>query len=182
MRTPGLRNSLLATGLVLGLGACAYDMVGLNKATAGIQVVPGQQQLPTLPQFLHRVEKARGQTLGVGERAAIGSLAQATVERLEASHDQLFASLGRSTGVNPAALKLLLPNTVKPMSDEQLLSRLEQKMGRKLSSSDHAQIRQANSQRNQALSAALQGFASDVSSRSGLQLSTVMNLLPILGI
>ncbi len=178
---PVLRNSLLAASLALGLGACAYDMVGLNKATTGVSL-HGQPQLPTLPLFLQRLEQARGQSLGVSERAAIGSLAKATADRLEATHDQLFNSLGQSTGVNPAALKLLLPNAVKPMSDEQLLSRLEQKMGRKLADSDGSQVKLANNARNQALKNTLQDFAQDVGRRSGVSPTTVMNLLPVLGI
>lgn len=175
-------HALAMATLMLMLQACAYDMVGLNKATAGVGVVPGQPALPTLPQFLGSLEKARGTQLSVTERAAVGSMVADTRNLVENSQAGFYDSLGDITGVNGVALKLLVPEASRTISNQELVERLENKMNRKLNSNDASRIHSANQARVQALAGIRNEFSEKVGKRIGLPRESVSSLIPALGI
>lgn len=177
-----LRLALLATAIAASLTGCAYDMVGLNSSAQGGGTTAGQPaSLPTLPQFLGRLESARGKALTVTERAAVSGIAVETKGLLNGTQNRFFDVLGQASGINSDAIKLLVPDAAKPIGNSELVSKLESKLGRKLGTADAAMIKTANTLRSGSLESLKDGFADKVGNRTGVGKETVLALMPLLG-
>lgn len=132
--------------------------------------------------FLAKIEAARGTALSVAEKGQITTLTQDGKALLDKTQDGFVNKIAGLAGMDPAIVKALFPEAAQPVSGSSAVSKLEEKLGRKLGFIEGPAIKAAASLRNNTLETAKGGVAEKVGKAVGMDKETILSLLPLVGL
>ncbi|PQA46757.1 hypothetical protein [Amnimonas aquatica] len=179
-----LLTAITLSGSLLALSACA-GLGGSNTGSAsGSATASTNSSVATqsqTQQFIAAVESKRGTALTAAEKIQLQGLAGATKLGLNNAQSGFLDKIGAQVGLDGTVVAALFPQAGKPVSESSVVSKLESKLGKKLTSADQAAVKAATSLRNNSVGGLKSTLASNIGSRIGMDASVVESLLPLLG-
>ena len=171
-----LSASLLALTGCAGLGGTSTASGSATASTNSSVATQSQTQ-----QFISAVESKRGTALTAAEKIQLQGLSGATKLGLNNAQSGFLDKIGAQVGLDGTVVAALFPQAGKPVSESSVVSKLESKLGKKLTSADQAAVKAATSLRNNSVGGLKSSLASNIGSRLGMDATVVESLLPLLG-
>lgn len=167
---------------VLPLGLCLSgcpmgDFIAPPSATGS--AAPSQPM--NVAGFLNRLESARGSALSVAEKAAVGGAVMQTRSLLDSGQQRFISSVSQVSGLDPATLGILFPPATQPVSQLEVVSKLESKVGHPLGSAEAQLAKAATALRNNSLASLKSNLVGKVANQVGMDAAFVESLMPLLG-
>lgn len=146
---------------------------------ADATTVPGM--VVQIPAFLTKVESVRGKALTVAEKTAAASIITEGNNTANGIQTKFLGAVSKASGLDVATLGLLFPSTTKSVSNSDLTSKIEAKMGSKLGFMQRTAVTSANTLRNSSLDGLKGTLTNGVAQKLGMDPTLVTGLLPLLG-
>ncbi|HEX6592599.1 MAG TPA: hypothetical protein VF050_11415 [Moraxellaceae bacterium] len=137
--------------------------------------------LANLPAFLTKLDALRGQALSVAEKATVTDAVTQGDSALNGIQNKFLGAISTATGLDAGTLGAIIPSATQPVSNSDLTSKLESKLGKKLGFLQSSGVKAANSLRNNSLDSLKTSLANGVASKVGMDPATITSLLPMLG-
>lgn len=137
--------------------------------------------LAQLPAFLTKLDTLRGTALSVAEKATVTDAVTQSNSALNGIQNKFLGGIASATGLDAATLGAIIPSATQPVSNSDLTSKLESKLGKKLGFMQSTGVKAANSLRNNSLDGLKSSLANGVASKIGMDPATITGLLPMLG-
>lgn len=134
-----------------------------------------------LPAFLTQLDTVRGKALTVAEKTAVTNVVNRGNTTVNGIQDQFLSGVSKASGLDTATLGVLFPSATKPVSNSDLSTKLEGKMGSKLNLVQKAAVTSANTLRNNSLDGLKTSLSNGVGKKLGMDPALVTSLLPLLG-
>jgi hypothetical protein len=131
--------------------------------------------------FLARLESMRGTALTTAEKTAVGGAVQQTRGLLDGGQQRFLSAVSQVSGLDAATLGIIFPPATQPVSQTDVVAKLESKAGRKLGSVETQAAKAATTLRNSSLASLKSNLATRVGQSVGMDAATVEGLLPLLG-
>ncbi|MDF3030578.1 MAG: hypothetical protein K0R03_1136 [Moraxellaceae bacterium] len=173
-----MKKLLVILPLGLCLAGCPMDGY-LGQPSAGTAAAPSTPM--NLTTFLSRLESARGTALTTAEKTAVGGAVQQTRSLLDGGQQRFIGAVSQVSGLDPATLGILFPPATQPVSQTDVVAKLESKAGRKLGGIESQAAKAAASLRNNSLASLKTNLAGRVAKEVGMDAAFVEGLLPLLG-
>ncbi|MDP2228836.1 MAG: hypothetical protein Q8J78_15300 [Moraxellaceae bacterium] len=177
-----MRKILLVAPLALLLAGCPTDAIMGGGSATSAAPAAGAATPMNIAGFLGRIEAARGTALTVAEKGQVTAAAQGTRGMIDNAQQKFLGTVGQFAGMDAATVGLLFPQVAQPLSQADVLAKLEQKAGKKLGGVEAQAAKAAVTLRNNSLSSLKSGLAGKVGGIVGLDGPTVEALLPMLGL
>lgn len=137
--------------------------------------------LAQLPAFLTQLDILRGKALSVTEKAAVTSVVTQGNTTAQTIQGKFLGGVSKATGLDTATLGLLFPSATKSVSNSDLTSQIESKLGKKLGTLQKVGATSANTLRNNSLDSLKTTLSNGVAQKAGMDPAVVVSLLPLLG-
>ena len=137
--------------------------------------------LAQLPAFLSQLDAVRGKALTATETAGVTNILTTSNNAISGIQSKFINGVAASTGIDPAILSAAFPSATQEVSNSDLTSKLEDKLGKKLGFLQNAGITAANALRNNSLDGIKPTLVNGVASKAGVDPDTITSLLPLLG-
>jgi len=137
--------------------------------------------LAQLPAFLTQLDTLRGKALSATEKAAVSSVVTQGNTTAQSIQGKFLGGVSKATGLDTATLGLLFPSATKSVSNSDLTSQIEGKLGKKLGMLQKAGATSANTLRNNSLDSLKTTLSNGVAQKIGMDPAMVTSLLPLLG-
>lgn len=137
--------------------------------------------LAQLPIFLTRLDTVRGKALTVAEKTAVTGVVTQGNTTVDGIQAKFLGGVSKATGLDTATLGLLFPSATKSVSNSDLTSKIEGKLGSKLGMLQKAGVTSANTLRNNSLDSLKTTLSNGVAQKVGMDPAMVTGLLPLLG-
>jgi hypothetical protein len=173
-----MKKMLFALPLCLGLAGCPMDSFMAAPSPAGAAAPAQPMNLVT---FLTRLEGLRGTALTAAEKTAVGGAVQQTRGLLDGGQQRFLNAVSQVSGLDTATLGIIFPPATQPVSQTDVVAKLESKAGRKLGGVETQAAKAATSLRNSSLTSLKSNLASRVGQSVGMDAAVVEGLLPLLG-
>lgn len=168
-----MKHIVLVLAMVLSFGLEAADAP--STASKAVSMVT------QIPAFLTKVETARGKALTAAEKTAATSVITEGNNTANAIQGKFIGAISKTTGLDAPTLNLLFPNATKSVSNSDLTSKLETKMGKKLGYLEKAAVTSANTLRSNSLDGLKSSLTNGVAQKLGMDPALVTTFLPLLG-
>lgn len=145
-----------------------------------VQAAP-MDMLAQLPAFLAQLDTLRGKALNVTEKTAVTSVVTQGNTTAQSIQGKFLGGVSKATGLDTATLGLLFPSATKSVSNSDLTSQIEGKLGKKLGVLQKAGATSANTLRNNSLDSLKTTLSNGVAQKVGMDPAMVTGLLPLLG-
>lgn len=170
--------ALMLAGTIASPALAATTAAAPAAATAGTSAMG---MLAQLPAFLTKLDTLRGSALSVAEKATVTDAVTQGNNTLNGIQNKFLGGIASATGLDAATLGAIIPSATKPVSNSDLTSKLESKLGKKLGFMQSTGVKAANSLRNNSLDGLKTSLANGVAAKVGMDPATITSLLPMLG-
>lgn len=167
--------------LPLGLSLAGCPLMGEVAPSGAAATSAGGVTPATVGTFLNKLESTRGTALSVVEKASVVAALGQTRTMIDGAQNKFLGSVSQFTGLDTATLGVLVPQTTQSLSQNDVLSKVESKLGHKLSSTETTAAKAAITLRNNSLSSLKDGLAKQVGKVVGVDGEVVQALLPLAG-
>lgn len=177
-----LSRKIAALGFALLLPAAA--MAATTAAPTAAPAATGTSamgMLAQLPAFLTKIDTLRGKALSATEKATVTEAVTQGSNTANGIQNKFLGGIASATGLDAATLGAIIPSATQPVSNSDLTSKLESKLGKKLGFLQSSGVKAANSLRNNSLDSLKTSLANGVASKVGMDPATITGLLPMLG-
>lgn len=162
-----LAATLLTTGCVSPQGS----------ATGSSTVAtPTQTQ-----QFMTAVEAKRGSALTLAERVQLQGLTGSAKLGIDTAQRNFLNKIGAQVGLNGDIVAALFPESARPLSQADVVRKLETRLGKPLAAADKAAVEAATTLRNNSMGSLKIGLANSIGARVGMDGQLILALMPLLG-
>jgi hypothetical protein len=175
-----MKKLLIALALTLPLYAHAATTTA-PAATAPAADTTAAGMMANIPAFLGKLDALRGKALSVSEKAAVTSTVSQGGGVLSGIQDKFIGGLSTASGLDAGSLGAIVPSATQGVSNSDLTSKIESKMGSKLGFFQGTAVKAANSLRNNSLDGLKTTLAEGVAKKVGMDAATITGLLPMLG-
>lgn len=179
-----MRNLSKVLAVVVMGGLLSAPVVAATTAPAAAPAATGtgaMGMLAQLPAFLGKLDSLRGKALSATEKAAVTDVVTQGNSALDGIQNKFLGGIATATGLDAATLSAIVPSATQPVSNSDLISKLEGKMGKKLGFLKSNGVKAANSLRNNSLDGLKSTLVNGVASKIGMDPATISGLLPMLG-
>lgn len=177
---PALVISLLMPAAALAATTTATPPA-TTSAPAATTGTTAMGMLAQLPAFLTKLDTLRGTALSVTEKATITEAVTQGNNTATGIQNKFLGGIASATGLDAATIGAIIPSATQPVSNSDLTSKLEGKLGKKLGFFQNYGVKAANSLRNNSLDSLKTSLASGVASKVGMDPAIISGLLPMLG-
>lgn len=180
-----MKKFLVVLPLSLSLAGCPLmEMVAPSSAAApaNASAASAAPTPITLGTFLNKLEGARGTALSVAEKASVVAAVGQTKNLIDGTQNKFMNSVSQFTGLDAATLGALIPQASQSLSQNDVLNKVESKLGRKLGGAEEIAAKAATTLRNNSLDSLKSGLASKVGKLIGVDGEVVQSLLPLAGL
>lgn len=177
-----LSRKIAAVGFALLLPVAA--MAATTAAPAAAPATTGTTamgMLAQLPTFLTKLDTLRGKALSATEKATVTEAVTQGNNTANGIQNKFLGGIASATGLDAATIGAIIPSATQPVSNSDLTSKLEGKLGKKLGFLQGTGVKAANSLRNNSLDSLKTSLASGVAAKVGMDPATITGLLPMLG-
>lgn len=182
---------LIAPALIIGLllpaaAALAATTTATPAATATAPAgastgTTAMGMLAQLPAFLTKLDSLRGKALSATEKATVTEAVTQGNNTATGIQNKFLGGIASATGLDAATIGAIIPSATQSVSNSDLTSKLEGKLGKKLGFFQNYGVKAANSLRNNSLDSLKTSLASGVASKVGMDPTIITGLLPMLG-
>lgn len=177
-----LSRKIAVLGFALLLPAAA--MAATTAAPAAAPAATGTSamgMLAQLPAFLTKIDTLRGKALTATEKATVTEAVTQGNNTANGIQNKFLGGIASATGLDTASIGAIIPSATQPVSNSDLTSKLEGKLGKKLGFLQSSGVKAANSLRNNSLDNLKTSLANGVASKVGMDPAMITGLLPMLG-
>lgn len=179
MRYPSTALAVFVLATAMATPACAASTTAPAAPTSTGTSAMGM--LAQLPAFLSKLDALRGSALTVAEKATVTDAVTQGNNALNGIQSKFLGGIASATGLDAATIGAIIPSATQPVSNSDLTSKLESKLGKKLGFLQSNGVKAANSLRNNSLDGLKTSLANGVASKIGMDPATITSLLPMLG-
>lgn len=178
MRFPTLTALMLASLVATPALAATTTAAAPAAATTGTTAMG---MLAQLPAFLTKLDGLRGKALTATEKATVTEAVTQGNNTANGIQNKFLGGIATATGLDAATIGAIIPSATQPVSNSDLTSKLEGKLGKKLGFLQSSGVKAANSLRNNSLDSLKTSLANGVASKVGMDPAMITGLLPMLG-
>lgn len=179
-----MRHPSRALAALVLAAAVASPAIAATTTTAPAPASAGTSamgMLAQLPAFLTKIDTLRGKALSVAEKATVTDAVTQGNTTLNGIQSKFLGGIASATGLDAATLGAIVPSATQPVSNSDLTSKLESKLGKKLGFMQSTGVKAANSLRNNSLDGLKTSLANGVAAKVGMDPATISGMLPMLG-
>ncbi|MDQ8036338.1 MAG: hypothetical protein REI12_02885 [Pedobacter sp.] len=180
MRLPSRVLTAFVLAGALAAPAFAASTTTAAPATASTGTT-AMGMLAQLPAFLTKLDAMRGTALTVAEKATVTEAVTQGNNTVNGIQNKFLGGIASATGLDAATIGAIIPSATKPVSNSDLTSKLESKLGKKLGFMQSSGVKAANSLRNNSLDSLKTSLANGVASKVGMDPALITSMLPMLG-
>lgn len=177
-----MKKLLCLLPLSLSLAGCPMDSMLAPSAPASGTAASGTAAPMNLSTFLTRLDSARGTALTVAQKAAVGGAVQETRSLIDGGQQRFLNAVSQVSGLDSATLGAIFPQATQPVSQTDVVNRLESRIGRKLGGSEAQAAKAATILRNGSLESLKSSLATRVGKVAGVDAAFVETLFPLVGL
>jgi|GEM_PF-1847768 len=168
--------------LALTLPLCAHAATSTAAAPAAAPASTGAMgMLAQLPAFLTKLDTLRGKALTATEKATVTDAVSQGDTAVNGIQAQFLGGISKATGLDTATLGAIIPSATQGVSNADLTSKIESKLGKKLGFIQSTGVKAANALRNNSLDGLKTTLSDGVAKKIGMDPATISGLLPMLG-
>ena len=143
----------------------------------------GVAAAPAPEGFLEKLEQKAARSLTAAERAGVSSALRDLVDGMGAPRERFVRDISRITGISEKRVWEFMPRIGGPADqDKNMMPKLQREMGRRLTADELGEIRAADANKKEAITALRQRFATAVSEQVNIAPEDVLAMLPKIGI
>ncbi len=173
-----MKKLLVLLPLTAILAGCPLAQTTAPAASSGTGAAVSPASIGT---FLSKLESARGTALSTTEKASVSTAVGQTRSLIDNTQNKFLGTVSQFTGLDTATLGVLMPQATQSLSQNDVISKVESKLGRKLGGAESTAAKAATSLRNNSLDSLKSGLADKVGKLVGMDGDTVQALLPLAG-
>lgn len=173
-----MKKLLVVLPLVVGLSGCLMTQGGSSGAPASGAAATNPATIGT---FLNQLEAKRGAALGLVEKAGVVAALTQTRSLADGAQNAFLGKISQVSGLDTQVLGALFPQATKPVSQNEVLSAVENKLGKKLAEPQAKLAQAAATLRNNSLDSLKNGLSSKVGKAVGMDAEVIKALLPLAG-
>lgn len=132
-------------------------------------------------QFMTAVEAKRGSALTLAERVQLQGLTGSAKLGIDNAQRSFLNRIGAQVGLNGDIVAALIPDSAKPLSQTEVVQKLEARLGKSLTAADKAAVQTATTLRNNSVASLKVGLANSIGGRIGMDGQVILALMPLLG-
>ena len=174
-------RTFMMLGLSILLPASAIAATTTAAAPATTTGASAMGMLAQLPAFLTKLDSLRGKALTVAEKATVTDAVTQSNTTLNGIQEKFLGGVSKATGLDAATLGAIVPSATQSVSNTDLISKLEGKLGKKLGFLQSGGVKAANSLRNNSLAGLKSSLADGIGKKIGMDGATITSMLPLLG-
>lgn len=174
-----MKKLLIVLPLVAGLSGCLLTQGGSSSTSASGSAATNTASVGT---FLNQLEAKRGAALGVAEKAGVVAAMTQTRSLVDSAQNAFLGKVSAASGLDTNTLGLLFPKATQSVSQNEVLTSVENKLGKKLSEPQAKAAQAATLLRNNSLDSLKSGLASKVGKLAGVDMEVVKAMLPLAGL
>lgn len=172
--------------LALALPLCAQAASTTTTSTTTPEAVAPASttavgMLAQLPAFLTKVDALRGKALTVAEKASVTDAVTTGDNAVNGIQAKFLGGISKATGLDTATLGAIIPSATQGVSNADLTSKIEGKLGKKLGFLQGWGVKSANTLRNNSLDGLKTTLRDGVATKIGMDPAIIGSLLPMLG-
>lgn len=134
-----------------------------------------------LPAFLKKLDTLRGKALSATEKAGVADVVTQGNNTLDSIQGKFVSGVAKASGVDGGTLGAILPAATRPIASADLVSSIQNKLGKRLGFLQSNGVKAANALRNNSLDGLKSSLAGGISRKTGVDPQVITGLLPILG-
>lgn len=174
-----MKKMLALLPLALALSGCPLTQTTVPAGSANTGTTSVSPA--SIGTFLSKLESARGTALSTTEKASVSTAVGQTRSLIDGTQNKFLGTVSQFTGLDTATLGVLMPQATQSLSQNDVISKVESKLGRKLGGAESTAAKAATSLRNNSLDSLKSGLADKVGKLVGMDGDTVQALLPLAG-
>lgn len=174
-----MKKLLMVLPVVLGLSGCLLTQGGASTAPAAGGATSTNPA--TIGTFLNQLEAKRGTALSVVEKAGVAAAMTQTRGMIDGAQNAFLGKISQVSGLDTATLGVLFPQATQSVSQNQVLTAVENKLGKKLAEPQAKLAQTATALRNNSLDSLKNGLANKVGKAVGMDGEVIKALLPLAG-